>query len=55
MFVDLRLAKTETEYRRQKLARSYPKQRKVINQTATVRHGAPRRVNRLARLLLLDR
>ena len=55
MFVDLRLAETETDYRRQKLARTYPKQRKVIDQTETIVDGIPRRANRFARLLLLDR
>jgi hypothetical protein len=55
MFVDLRLAEMEAEYRRQKLARSYPKQRKVIDHTATVLAGSPRRANRFARLLLLNR
>ena len=55
MFVDLRLAETESEYRREKLARSYPKRRKVIDQTETVLDGIPRRANQFARLLLLNR
>lgn len=55
MFVDLRMAKVEPEYRRQKLSRSYPKVSRVAEHNETERGDKTQWSARFARLLALSR